>query len=144
MANNKKQDANPFEFFQKMKAPDVDYEALMASHKKNLDVLAEAQKSALETMKTITALQSDFARQAMEDAGSQMKTLMTAKTVEERMQLANSGVKQGIERWLAHSRDIADHWSKTSKEINTHVSSCMNENMTEAQKAYAAAKKKAH
>ena len=49
------------------KMPTLDKEAMMNSHKKNMEALTEANKMAIEVMKSLAHLQSQYVKQTFED-----------------------------------------------------------------------------
>jgi hypothetical protein len=86
------------------KMSSVDKEAMVHHHKKNLEALTQANTTALEVMKNITKLQSEYMRQTFEDFSGMMK------------QVTQAGPKVNHhDVWTHHSEKIKAHVNRTAE-----------------------------
>lgn len=131
---------NPFgnmaDMFKNMpKMPQIDKETMMKSHKKNLDALNEANKMAVEVMKSITQLQSQYMKQAFEDFATMMKDFMgkaNAKdAMKESVEKHSHHVKNHVTRAMEHGANITNTLAKTQKEIFEIMHNRYNEGINE-------------
>ena len=134
--------ANPFKLFEQMKLPQFDYEAAISACCKNVDAVSEAQKKAMETISTVSQMQADFARSAIQEAGQFMKSFTSAKTLEEKMKLHHDAMKEGLEKVVSHGRGVAEKLTKSHKDITTHMGKSWNENINHAKETMKASPKK--
>ncbi|AIL13008.1 hypothetical protein IM40_05015 [Candidatus Paracaedimonas acanthamoebae] len=139
--SDKKTQSNPFEFFKEMKMPSIDYEALLAIQRKNLEALANTQKSTMEAIKTIAGLHQEYTKNAIEQANQTLKQAMSAKTLEEQMKVHGEAVKAGFQDWMKHTQQVGKHWTEASKNFHEDMGASVKQNMKEAQTFYDKAKK---
>lgn len=140
-SSDKKAQNNPFEFFKDMKMPSIDYEALLAIQRQNLEALANTQKSAMEAIKTIAGLQQEYAKNAIEQANQALKQVMSAKSLDEQMKIHGESVKAGLQDWMKHAQQVGQHWTETHKNFQDDVSASFKQNVKKAQDLYEKAKK---
>lgn len=130
---------NPFESIQdKMKSlgskiPQLDKEAMMNSHKKNLEALTEANKMAVEVMKSITQLQSQYVKQTFEDMSSIMKDMLSnAPMSKESVSKHSIHLKDQATKAFEHTTNISATLAKSQKEIFDLMHSRYHESAQEA------------
>lgn len=140
-SSDKKEQPNPFEFFKDMKMPSIDYEALLAIQRKNLEVLASTQKSTMETIKTIAGLQQEYTKNAIDQANQTLKQVMSAKTLEEQVKVHGEAVKASFQDWMKHTQQVGQHWTEASKNFHEDMGASLKKNMKEAQAFYEKSKK---
>lgn len=110
----------------------VDHKALVENHKKNLKVLNEANKKAAEVMKSVSALQSQFAKQTFEDLNTMMRGMMTKKPGEPVNPLAHAEtIKNSFQRAIDHAHHVSSLLSKSGKEIHATMHERMEEGKEE-------------
>jgi phasin family protein len=134
--------ANPFKLFEQMKLPQFDYDTAISACCKNVDAMSEAQKKAMEMISTVSQMQTDFARSAIQEAGQFMKSFTSAKTLEEKTQLHRDAMKDGVEKFMSHSRGVAEKLTKSHKDMTAHVGKSWNEIMKHAKETMKASSKK--
>ena len=61
-----------------MNKPHVHKEAVMENHRKNLTAIQDANKMAVEVIKTIAQLQSQYVKQTFEDMNAMMREIMSS------------------------------------------------------------------
>jgi phasin family protein len=139
--SDKKAQSNPFEFFKDMKMPSIDYEALLAIQRKNLEALSNTQKSAMEAIKTIAGLQQEYTKNAIEQANQTLKQVMSAKTLDEQMKVHSEAVKAGLQDWMKHTQQVGKHLTESSKNLHEDMGASIKQNMKNAQDFYEKVKK---
>ena len=99
-----------------------DHAATIASHKKNLEALNDANKMAADVMKSIANLQSQFVKQTFEDLNSMMRGLMTQKPGQPIDLVAHSeSVKNSFQRTMEHAKSVGGVLSSSGKEIHARM-----------------------
>ena len=100
------------------KMPVLDKEAMMSSHKKNMEALTEANKMAVEVMKSIAQLQSQYVKQTFEDMKSIMQEVKThPKPSKEAIETHSYYMKDQIQKAFDHGTKITATLAKSQKEI---------------------------
>lgn len=123
-------------------APKIDKEAVMNSHRKNLDTLTEANKMAIEVMKSITQLQGQYIKKAFEDFSGIMKDTMGKVASKETAEKHSQHVKDQIAKAMDHGSAITNTLSKSKKEILELMHNRFSESVTEFQESKEKLKKK--
>lgn len=115
---------NPFQKVQENikdfanKMPSLDKEAIMRSHKKNMEALTEANKMAIEVMKSIAQLQSQYVKQTFEDMSLIMKdALAHPPASKEAAEKHSMHAKAQAEKAFEHGSSITATLAKSQKEI---------------------------
>ena len=116
---------NPFQNMQDMVKDmsskvmgNMDKESMMMSHRKNMEALTEANRMAVEVMKSIAQLQSQYVKQTFDDMASIMKDAMAHPPAsKEAMTKHTDHVKSQVERAVGHSNNVASSVAKSQKEI---------------------------
>ena len=116
----------PFKFFEQIKFPDFNYDAIFASCSKNIEAFSEAQRKVLEAATSIGELQANFTRNALEELGQFVKNSSKATTLEERMKCHQEAWKKGWENTMAHNRDVTEKWTKSHQDLSQHVNQTWN------------------
>ena len=99
------------------KFPPVDKEALMASHRKNLDALTEANKTAIEVMKSITQLQKEYLKQTFEDLKTSFKEKVQTVNPKEMASNHASHLKSHVSKAMEHGNTLASTLGQSHKQI---------------------------
>ena len=115
---------NPFQKVQEnlknlaSKIPVLDKDALMSSHKRNMEALTEANKMALEVMKTIANMQSQYVKQTFEDMSSIMRDVFShPSSSKEAVEKHSTHTKIQVEKAFEHGSNVTTTLAKTQKEI---------------------------
>lgn len=116
---------NPFQNMQDMMKDmsqkmtgNIDKESMMMSHRKNMEALTEANRMAVEVMKSIAQLQSQYVKQTFEDMTSIMKDAMAHPPASKEAVAKHTGhVKSHVEKAVEHGSNIASTLAKSQKEI---------------------------
>lgn len=132
---------NPFSFdfskwMEAFQTQSAHAETIMSTYRRNLDSMQEAQRHAMETLKTLSTAHGDYARQALEDCGQHVRNVLAAKTLEEKMKIHSDGVRAGAEKAMTHGKNIMIHLSKVQKETADHFNGHVKETVDAAKAAY--------
>ncbi|MEW5726422.1 MAG: TIGR01841 family phasin, partial [Pseudomonadota bacterium] len=80
------------------KVPGVDLEALVASQKKNIEALTQANKTAFEGMQALAKRQAELLRQTMEEVTAAGKQMAEPGTAQEKAAKQAEMAKNAFER----------------------------------------------
>jgi phasin family protein len=103
-------------FIGEMKVPGVDVEALVASQRKNIEALTEANKLAFEGIQAVFQRQVEIIRQAVEESASIAKELTEAGSPQDKAIRQTELTKQTFERALANARELSEIIAKSNSE----------------------------
>lgn len=111
------------------KAPDM--EALLATHRRNVEVLAEANRLAVEGAQAMLKRQAELAQQAMSAFTEGLQELSTAEPPGAHAARQAKLMKQAYERTVRNAREMADLVARANTEalelLNTRISEAMEE-----------------
>jgi len=130
---------NPFQSMQDMMkdmsqkmSGKIDKESMMMSHRKNMEALTEANRMAIEVMKSISQLQSQYVKQTFEDFSSVMKDAMAHPPASKEALNAHAGhIKTHMEKAMNHGSTVAKTLSESHKGIFDIMHKRYSENMGE-------------
>jgi phasin family protein len=94
----------------------VDMEGVVATQRKNIEALAQANQLAVESMQAIARRQSEIFRSMMEEASSAMREVMAAGSPEEKAAKQAEIVKEAFTRAVTNMRELADLVTKSQTE----------------------------
>jgi phasin family protein len=100
-----------------MKVPGVDVESIIASQKRNLEALTNANKLAVEGMQAIMKRQAEILRQSMEEAAAAAQTLATTEAPQDKFGKQTEMVKDTFEKTIANMRELAEMMAKSNTEV---------------------------
>ncbi|MCE2951173.1 MAG: phasin family protein [Alphaproteobacteria bacterium] len=98
------------------KMPRVDFESVMNSHKKNMEAFSKAQRSAFDTVKTLTQAHQAYLKETFGDMRAHLKEVTQAKTLEEKVEAQTKQVKNSFEKAMNHGKNMASVCQKAQKE----------------------------
>lgn len=98
------------------KMPMVDVDAMMASHRKNIEAVTAANQVAIEGFGALVRRQQEIAREAMESCTSVFKELTAEGSPEEKVARSADLTKGAYEKAVATSRELGDMVAKTQTE----------------------------
>lgn len=131
---------NPFqsmsEIFQNMQMgmsnSILDREAMMKAHRRNMESLTEANKMAVEVMKSITTLQSQYIRKTFEDMSQIMKDFVQKPDLsKETINRQTQRVRDQVHGAFDHSATLSEIISKSQKDMFDRMYDCYAENASE-------------
>ena len=98
------------------KSFNFDKEAAFAKQRKNIESLTEANKMAIEVLKSISKLQSQYIRQTFEDMNEMMKDMIKIKTKED-WEKQTDKMKDGMEKATEHGKNLMGILSQSNHSI---------------------------
>jgi len=107
--------------------PTVDVEAVVASQRKNIEALTQANQLAVEGVQAVARRQVEIARQAVEEYTSLLRELSAPVAPEDRLAKQVDVVKGAVEKGLANARELAELATKA----NTEAFNVINKRFTE-------------
>ena len=87
-----------------------------ANQRKNMESLTEANKMAIEVLKSISKLQSQYIRQTFEDMNEMMKDMIKIKTKED-WEKQTDKMKDGMEKATEHGKNLMGILSQSNHSI---------------------------
>ncbi len=94
----------------------LDFEAVMASGRRNIEALTQANQLAVEGVQAVARRQIEIARQTLDDASALLRDLVQPFSNEDRIAKNTEYAKQAIEKSLAHGREIAQLAAKAGND----------------------------
>ena len=111
--------------------PGVDMDALMASQKKNLEALTQANRVALEGLQAVAKRQAEILQETMNEASKAVDVLSKAGSPSEVAAKQAELAKDAFERALSNMRELAELVAKSNEEatstINARISATLDE-----------------
>ncbi len=95
--------------FSEMKMPAMlDMESVMAAHRKNMEVLSNANRVALEGAQTVAKRHMEILQQTMQEMTETMKELSTPESPQAKVAKQTELLKIAYERAVSHMKELAD------------------------------------
>ena len=96
--------------------PGFDVEAVLASQRKNIEALTQANQLAVEGVQAVARRQAEIAREAIDEASTVLRDIVQPTAPEERIAKQAELLKQTFERSLANTRELALMLAKANTE----------------------------
>ncbi|HKR20718.1 MAG TPA: TIGR01841 family phasin [Stellaceae bacterium] len=96
--------------------PGFDVEAVLASQRKNIEALTQANQLAVEGVQAVARRQAEIAREAIDEASTVLREIVQPTAPEERVAKQAELLKQTFERGLANARELALMLAKANTE----------------------------
>jgi phasin family protein len=93
-----------------------DVEALLASQRRNIEALSQANQLAVEGMQAVAKRQIEIARQSIEDVSTLLRDLAQPTSAEDRIAKNTEYAKQFIEKSVSNGREITMLATKAGSE----------------------------
>jgi phasin family protein len=93
-----------------------DVEALMASQRRNIEALSQANQVAVEGMQAVARRQIEIARQTIEDVTTLLRELSQPASTEDRIAKNTEYAKRLLEKSVDHGREITMLATKAGSE----------------------------
>lgn len=114
-----------------MKLPMVDMDAIMASQRKNIEALTNANKLAFEGIQAVARRQADVMRQMIEEISGMVSEMMSASSPEERVSKQADLAKTAYEKVLGNMKELAEMLAKSNTEAAEVITSRISESLDE-------------
>ena len=126
------------------RVPAVDVDAVVASQRKNIEALTQANQLAVEGVQAVARRQVEIARQAMEEFSAMIRDLATPGSPEDRLAKQAEFSKHALEKGLSNARELTEMVTKANTEafnvINKRLTESLDEVREYATKSRAAAR----
>jgi phasin family protein len=110
------------------RVPGVDVEAVVASQRKNIEALTQANQLAVEGVQALLRRQSEIARSAIEEFSSMFKDFVQpTNSPEDKIAKQAEYSKVALEKGLANARELTELVTKA----NTEAFNVINKRVTE-------------
>ena len=96
--------------------PGFDVEAVLASQRKNIEALTQANQLAVEGVQAVARRQVELAREAIDEASTVLREIVQPTAPEERIAKNAELLKQSFERSLANTRELTLLLAKANTE----------------------------
>ncbi len=96
--------------------PGFDVETLMATQRKNIEALTQANQLAVEGVQAVTRRQVEIAREAFDEASAVLRDMTQPSAPEERMAKNAEIAKQAFEKGVANARELTELVTKAQTE----------------------------
>ncbi|MDD3287543.1 MAG: phasin family protein [Alphaproteobacteria bacterium] len=113
------------------KVPNVDVDALMVAHRKNLEALTSANQAAFEGLQSLARRQAELVRQNFEDTANLVNSLVSQQTPEEKVAKQAEVTKVSLERSVANLKELTDLAAKTNYQAIEFISNRISEGLEE-------------
>ncbi len=123
------------------KVPGVDFEALAAAQRRNIEALTAANQLAFEGMQAVVRRQTEILRQTMEEASAAVAELTSVGAPEEKAAKQAELVKVAFEKALANMKELAEMVAKSNTEASEIVAKRVSESLDEVKSLIATTKK---
>jgi phasin family protein len=124
------------------RVPTLDVDAVVASQRKNIEALTQANQLAVEGVQAVARRQVEIARQAMEEFSAMIRDLAQPVSPEDRLAKQAEFSKQAFEKGLSNARELAEMVAKANTEafnvLNKRVAEGLDEVRDYAKKRAAA------
>jgi phasin family protein len=124
------------------RVPALDVEAVVASQRKTIEALTQANQLAVEGVQAVARRQVEIARQAIEEYTSFFREIAQPGTAEEKIAKQAEAVKGALEKGLSNARELTAMVTKANAEafdvLNKRVAEGLDEVRDYAKKRAAA------
>jgi phasin family protein len=110
------------------RVPSVDVDAVVASQRKNIEALTQANQLAVEGVQAVARRQVEIARQAMEEFSAMIRDMVQPVSPEDRLAKQAEFSKQALEKGLSNARELTEMVTKA----NTEAFNVINKRVTES------------
>jgi phasin family protein len=110
------------------RVPGVDVDAVVATQRKNIEALTQANQLAVEGIQAVARRQVEIARQAVDEFSTVVRELTSPASPEDRIAKQAEYTKTILEKALANARELAELVTKA----NTEAFNVLNKRVTES------------
>jgi phasin family protein len=116
---------------QGLSIPGIDVEAVMASQQKNIEALAAASRTAMDSVTAVGKRQAEILQETMSQTASSLQTLGKAGTPHEIVAKQVELTKEGFEKALGNMRELAEMVTKAQHATMDAISHRVSESLDE-------------
>lgn len=125
---------NYLDFFQNFKGPNLGnlgFDAMMASHQKNMETFNAAHQTASEVFRGLINLNTQYWKSLFDEVSANNRAMMTPTNPEEKMQQHANAVKNCADKAWHHSREVSDMLNQSTSKVAAMYSKRFQECMSE-------------
>ncbi|MDO8607070.1 MAG: phasin family protein [Phaeospirillum sp.] len=124
------------------KVPGVDVEIIVASQRKNIEALTQANKMAFEGLQNVVKRQAEILRQTMDEAAQVAKDFAEPGSPQDKAAKQAEFAKDAFERALGNARELAEMITKANSEAFDLLNKRFTQSLDEARDVFQKAGKK--
>jgi phasin family protein len=129
MSGSNAGERDPMKMFRDMKLPAMpDMEAMLSTYRRNIEVLSQANRVALEGAQTVAKRHMEILQQTMSELTDSMKTLTALESPQAKAAKQAELLKRAYERAVAHTKELSD----LIQHANTEAVGLLNHRVVEA------------
>ena len=113
------------------RVPTLDVDAVVASQRKNIEALTQANQLAVEGVQAVARRQVEIARQAMEEFSAMIRDLAQPVSPEDRLAKQAEFSKQALEKGLTNARELTEMVAKANNEAFNVINKRLSEGLDE-------------
>lgn len=113
------------------KVPNVDVDALMVAHRKNLEALSSANQAAFEGLQALARRQAELIRQGFEDTASLVNSVVSQQTPEDKIAKQAEVTKVTLERNVANLKELTELAARANYQAIEFISNRISEGLEE-------------
>ena len=119
----------------KWSGKEVPLEALLASHRKNMEAVRQAQQAVSELVRDVAQINGQYARHSFDDVCRQTRTFFSQASSPKNVDLEPfvGAIKSSFERSMAHYKQITDLFSQSTSKVFNSYKKRFDEGLQEAQ-----------
>jgi phasin family protein len=95
----------------------MDRDAMINNHRKNLDAMNDASKTAMDLLKSVTTLQNQYVRQAFEEFNTMLRDMVQTPQTPEQLEKQASRLKESMTKAMEHTSNVANIVVKTNSDF---------------------------
>ncbi len=127
--------------FKEFNAPGIDVQALVAFQQRNLEALANANRTAFEGAQAMMARQAEILREALEEMRGAVEAMAAQKQPEDVVAQQTEMIKQSFEKTVANMRELSEMMAKSNTQAVDGLNKRIAEGLDELKTNIAKAKK---
>lgn len=104
-------------FYQAFKMPGINFDAMMATHRKNVEALNTAQQASAEMMRNLMQVNSQYMKQLFEEMNSQARSAMNGSSGHEKLNTQTEAVKGHVDKALRHTREVTEMLNQSTARV---------------------------
>lgn len=98
------------------KVPGVDFDALMATQRKNLEALQQANALAVEGFQAVAKRQAEIFKQSLEELAAAAKDMFDGAPADQKAAKQADLIKVGFEKAINNTRELAEIVAKSNRD----------------------------
>ena len=118
--------------FGDVRLPGLDVEAIVATQRKNLEALTQANQLAVEGVRALAQRQAEIAQQAFAEASALFREWTQPSAPHDRLAKSVDAAKQAFEKGLANAQELSELTTKASTDVLSVITRRVSEGFDEA------------